>query len=134
MRDILFRAKRIDTGAWQEGFYTGVYDEPCIEYLRDNGHPYVVKIFSETVGQYAGLDDENGTKMFEGDIVTINDYCISSPYDGRKFVIIYAECGFFAVPINHPEQAIRLYNECAVYEVIGNIYENPEFLEVTDKC
>lgn len=75
-----------------------------------------VKVDPESVGQYTGLTDNNGTKIFEGDICAI----VSEEKEIIKddiFVVSWEEnCGF------------NLYI-CFDYEIIGNIYDNPELLK-----
>jgi uncharacterized phage protein (TIGR01671 family) len=132
MREILFRGKSRDTNKWVFGDFVsdacGISHE---EYLNENGDiGYIMTyVIPETVGQYTGLTDKNGKKIFEGDIVKAQDNLITSPFcDGITGKIVYDECAFFIEPAN-PMETQWLFNECADYEIIGNIHDNPELLK-----
>lgn len=111
MREILFRGKRKDNGEWISGDLrqwsetsTGICD-------RDLKRTFPVR--PETVGQFTGLTDRNGKRIFEGDVVRI---------DGKAYEVKYM-LGQFFVGINMPIAYKRF--DC---EVIGNIHDNPELL------
>ena len=123
MREILFRGKRTDNDEWIEGCFL---DKNNIGIFYDDTEEFdcTVNIFSvipKTVGQYTGLIDKNGIKIFEGDIVKGTFLGFPIPIEDDVFSICWQEdvAGYKA---NYFENV----------EVIGNIYDNPELLE-TDK-
>lgn len=137
MREILFRGKRIDNGEWVEGTYykqTHFYGDPCEEHYiitssETLGYDQALD-FSEvdpsTVGQYTGLTDKNGERIFEGDIGLLDD---------EKGVVNYGT-GCFCVRLKGPDYLSRcnpaidiVLNEYPGFEIIGNIHDNPELLK-----
>lgn len=132
MREILFRGKRVDNGEWIEGFYGHSGDKTYI--IFDNGFAIAYfrmkEVIPETVGQYTGLTDKNGKKIFEGDILV---FCKGATYpykiewDGMGWKL-YRSGG----------KRIKEAFECNeihyvnISKVIGNVYDNPELLEVKE--
>lgn len=127
MREILFRGKRYDNGNWVEGYL--IHDETCnthipyIGYLFDGGHDIdVAEIILGTVGQFTGITDANGTKIFEGDIVECarEDEPLKVEWceDTARFILSASTfcCDFD----NYWGYEM---------EVIGNIHDNKEPLE-----
>ncbi|MGN0500045.1 MAG: YopX family protein [Ruminococcus sp.] len=133
MRKILFRGKRESDGKWIYGLYTdrSVYgtDFPCIMPLRMEKDDGDWAIISETVGQFTGLTDKNGNKIFEGDIVRTKKYgkivrhCNVNGYD--TFKIVYVPAIF---RIENKYRGFNLVGNETDYEVIGNIHDNPELI------
>lgn len=136
MREILFRGKREDNGEWVEGFLIGRYDPMQKENIIknafiDNGTCFYDpdKVIPETIGQFTGVYDKNGKRIFEGDIVKLEE-------DVRTFFRIrngevYFIGGSFLVGDNGHNLLSTLYalsNQEWILrgEVIGNIHDNPE--------
>ena len=159
MREILFRGKRTDCDAWVEGDLLQIkyYNKPIIECKIMPQAPVssAYPVIPETVGQYTGLTDKNGKRIFEGDIVRYNTYddfdCQSvakfgeynqdgsaGEYSASKCIGFYVDVDNFTCPdlceygsncfSNYLKQQNIL--EVAQYcEIIGNIHDNPELME-----
>ena len=130
MREILFRGKRVATATFVQGSYVLVAGRSH-SIVNDNGNYWVIP---ETVGQFTGLTDKNGTKIFEGDIL---DYWSSyseslcGSYETVVFGVDNCSCchavyGWstanklgYGRYIDNPEECV----------VVGNIHDNPELLE-----
>ena len=149
MREILFRGKRIDNGEWLEGSFLNDRDGsfyicPAVSDISygDGGNRRRIgcwyKVDPSTVGQYTGLKDKNGKRIFEGDILHIAKIA-----DGLG--------GYYQPPLDYPVNVVVKWDLCAWMwetlcedkryisfpdawchyecEVIGNIHDNSELLE-----
>lgn len=140
MREILFRGERINSGQWVYGFYAkatmhwhkhGIHEDFIVcDAIQNGGYFNFLGRYAvnpKTIGQYTGLTDKNGKKIFEGDIIK----CISR-FDAKDMVVIFETAEFHLVDC----QRYKNYTECCGYrqfgtmetEVIGNIHDNPELL------
>lgn len=124
MREILFRGKRVDNGEWIFGdLYTGLNDEIYINtvvQLTANSRCNIqIMIQKETVGQFTGLTDNNGTKIFEGD-TTSNGYVIM--WSDKKALF----CEHFESKFDSKWSEASYPMQAEGIEIIGNIHENKE--------
>jgi len=124
MRDIVFRGKRIDNREWIYGFYYKTKGKHIILGDRepDSNGQKEKEINPETVGQFTGMYDKNGVKIFEGDIIQ-RDYKVAGKTLYEKRVIEYKSAYFAGF------QFIKGKPNNMGCEVIGNIHDNPELLE-----
>ena len=133
MREILFRGKQKGIMNWVEG--TGVFTDGINTWLSANepNRPiaYGLKhkiVLSETVGQFTGLTDKNGKKIFEGDVLQFNYTGKNHGVEGKATVIF--EHGKFGVLWGWHKEIVCLDGFAdTTIEVIGNIHDNPELLE-----
>lgn len=139
MREILFRGKRLDNGEWVIGFITAACDcagrlyfiEQPAQDLDDCNHSYEVDF--TTVGQYTGLTDDNGNKIFEGDIIRVKSFDWDYEYTTKVYYSSHTLCVNLCNQ-DYDYTSIGFANdvwdeENSVVEVIGNIYDNPELLK-----
>lgn len=131
MREILFKAKEKETGKWVEGMlFDGYHNCFIINSMKQQDYPsgeckgYGSMVNKDTVCQYTGLTDKNGKKIWENDIIHSGDRLI--PY-----IVEWHDTGFMGKAVNAMDR-IGLKYWSPKIEVIGNIFDNPELLEVKD--
>ena len=125
MREILFRGKRIDNGEWVEGYFVNLwlmhYQKHQTIITDNNAVSY--NVAPSTVGQYTGLTDKNGKKIFEGDIMAFTAYGFD--YVGT---VEFAD-GSFSIMCEHAspflDQAVSKHGA----HIIGNVHDNPQLLK-----
>ncbi|MBQ3215780.1 MAG: hypothetical protein IJB11_06665 [Oscillospiraceae bacterium] len=135
MREILFRAKRLDNGEWVEG--VPFIAANCCKMIQavavhpdfvDEGNVYYSEgypVDPNTVGQHTGLTDKNGRKIFEGDVCRFygaegySDYVVFWDDTTSQWTVRQIDLGAKDVLDSY-------FAECC--EVIGNIHDNPELL------
>lgn len=130
-REILFRGKNRTLDKWVEGYYLKRRESTLIYDVVQEGCGNFVDPAS--VGQYVNRTDKNGKKIFEGDVVQFYKEINGETFQG-KYVVYYedAYCAFMLRDIEQKSYPIDLpvEKQCMDYEVIGNVYDNPELLEV----
>ena len=159
MRDIKFRGKEIDTGKW---VYGGLFKEPappqCFEktledkywivypnprFMPDWNLPFDMvrtDVDKNTIGQYTGLHDKNGKEIYEGDIIEFSYDMFVGNFDTfvAKGKIVFEEGAFYVEVFENErtteDEAYLLYSiNLDTIEVIGNIYEDKELLNETNR-
>jgi hypothetical protein len=124
MREILFRGKSTDNGEWVYGYYVPVCFGrfPCKPAIvpEPDGKWEPTEVKKETVGQFTGLTDKNGKKIFERDIV-----------DSLEFYgeVYYDHDGCFDLRDNTSELGGDFIGSYNSHKVVGNIHDNPELME-----
>lgn len=129
MRQIKFRGMSLN--GWVYGYYVvlpdglGGLDECIWELGADNAIP----VNSEIISQYTGLKDKNGTEIYEGDVLAYNkqEYVAGYPRETNPIERVSYGLGAFWVGSDLLIDAIDNDSE---NEIIGNVFENPELLEV----
>lgn len=137
MREILFRGKRKDNGEWLYGNYAkceamynwkDVRPEPrtWIQAVDESSVALILDpVDPATVGQFTGLTDKNGKKIFEGDILQNEEGCLFGA--SYRFRVEFSRGRFYG---KSGELLTIIAGEMYLCEVIGNIHDNPELMEV----
>lgn len=121
MREILFRGKRKDNGEWSYGDLSFHKDGRTFIRFWYVGAYTATEIDLTTVGQYTGLTDKNGVKIFEGDILSIEN---QNPFKPSIEIVEFSKVRWTAGVMDLDE----ILNGW-LCTIIGNIHENPELLE-----
>ena len=141
-REILFRGKRLDDGRWEEGycFDDGLVDSKRMfvgdivitDYAGSAADRWVIgldfyEVDPSTVGQYTGLTDRNGKRIFEGDILRYTNgdgeqTLYHAYWDYHRWLVQSRE--LFQTDADDLDEGF-----CEDAEIIGNIHDNPELVE-----
>lgn len=135
MREILFKAKRVDNGEWVEGYYTEcsgkafvgidissmfeIFCAPVIKWFRVN---------PKTLCQFTGLCDKNGKRIWENDILMAH-LDESYPEDATYETVEWGVAGWVAHETGSTDREYIDKFDLEHYEVVGNIFDNPELLQ-----
>ena len=134
MREFLLRGKRTDNGEWVCGYYTKaryflnkkemhIIFEPDVEAFPHCEFTGYEEVLPETVGQFTGLTDKNGVRIFEGDIVTgwfNHEKIVGYIFYGGNAQFFIQRDGIYGIGLDN--------SDCWL-EVIGNIHDNSELLK-----
>lgn len=122
MREILFRGKRKEADhKWVEGFYAKPEREHYIIFPISEFLVYWHEVDPVTIGQYTGLKDKNGQRIFEGDIVHMKGGCVSG------FGVVEFRNGSFGIA-DAKRKRFYFLDDHSVYRVDGNIHDNGELI------
>ena len=135
MREILFKAKRIDNGEWVEGsllqttavsLKSFIVESACYTLGQWDWND-CVQVDTDTICQYTGLTDKNGNKIWENDIVGLYSEYHQEYYCGQvEYGAFNCSCCDGVYGWHFGDEDIRKYKN---YEVLGNIFDNSELLE-----
>jgi uncharacterized phage protein (TIGR01671 family) len=133
MREILFKAKRIDNGEWVEGYYQKRYclsdSEESLIFHADSYKMWkYAEIAPETLCQFTGLCDKNGKKIWENDILMAH-LDESYPEDATYETVEWGVAGFVTREANSTDRQYLDEFDLEHYEVVGNIFDNKELLQ-----
>jgi len=145
-REIKFRGKRSDNGAWETGslVVTGQGMSFCKYYIADKMTGYHTPVIKNTIGQFTGLMDRNGREIYEGDIIKINTHYqhivpFDYPYryeDEKGFALYVVEwnarhSGMDLVMKNYTkmEPTCQILHVGNHHGIIGNIHDQPELTQ-----
>ena len=136
MREILFRGKgdkKYNDGMWYFGVPIRCYDGDW-QICTDNSKRTVIP---ETIGQYTGVTDKNGERIFEGDIVKYKDACKFGDNDEMEEaeeqylctnIVEFKNGRFFPLPQRCDCEDYFFSYGSYDFEVVGNVHDNPELL------
>lgn len=137
MREILFKAKRIDNGEWVEGYYQRRYyflgNEEHLNFHADSYKVWeYAEIDPETLCQFTGLCDKNGNRIWENDILMahLDEFY---PEDTTYEIVEWGVAGLVGNETGSVDREYLGEFDLEHYEVVGNIFDNKELLQEEHK-
>ena len=138
MHEIKFRGKRADNGEWVYGSYQAdvmSFGKHTIIYSDNEGFYCEDEVVPETVGQYTGLKDRQGIKIYTRDMIKtcelVNEE--KNKYVFQRYIVVFENGCFMAKNINDPCHRLmplhEIIDDGPWVTVIGNRFDNPELLE-----
>ena len=137
MREILFKAKRIGDDGWVEGYYQKRHnflgnEEHLIFHVDSHTVWEYTEINPETLCQFTGLCDKNGKRIWENDILMAH-LDESYPEDAAYETVEWGVAGWVMHEANSIDRQYIDEFDLEHYEVVGNIFDNPELLQEEHK-
>lgn len=136
-REIKFRAQDF-THSWNYGFVAKGNESAVIFPVADNGTVFLgvqIEVLPDTIGQYTGMHDKNGKEIYEGDIVTMMRRPEKRQRQElvRHVVTCFGVCDWSFESLAHEVCGLMMANQYDFnsyrFEVIGNIFDNPELAQ-----
>lgn len=136
MKEYIFHGKSKATGEWVEGYLN--YDKTRKQYcIMDNVMAFPIPVYEKSVGQYSGSYDENGRRIFEGDIISImfetdgvDGFPGYSWYESAAVVFSEEKHAWIVVFDDGGEEMyLNEYNDADGICVIGTVFDNIDLLE-----
>lgn len=125
MRTIKFRGKSVINDKWLFGYLSWYQEEDPYRFINNK------LVNSETLGQFTGVYDKNGNEIYEGDILynePIHKKTAKYKTPIKNFIVCFEVCEF-KCKSTVGEKIVFLRYNTKCFEVIGNIYDNPELLK-----
>lgn len=139
MREILFKAKRKDDAKWVEGYFAIICEKTVI--IEKESEKYysiddeknscgnrITEINPETLCQFTGLCDKNGKKIWENDILMAH-LDESYPEDATYETVEWGVAGFVTYEAGSTDREYLDEFDLEYFEVVGNVFDNPELLQ-----
>ena len=136
MREYIFHGKRVDNGEWVEGYLTYCPTRKQY-YITESVHSFPIPVYGKSIGQYTGVCDQNGRKIFEDDIISImfetdgvDGFPGYSWYESAAVVFSEEKHAWIVVFDDGGEEMyLNEYNDMDDVHVIATVFDNVDLLE-----
>lgn len=124
VREIIFRGKFTPSGMWVIG---DLRQYPSgAKAIKGNDMPHIMEVDPDTIGQFTGLTDKNGKKIFEGDILSTH-FDFNNPEVESRTVVEWGNFRWVTHQPGYEPDDITDFDK-GLWTVIGNVHDNPELI------